>query len=293
MLAYIDWHTSPEIFTIPSFHLFGFETPSLPLRWYGLMFAGAFLAGYQVLSYMFKKEGRPVEQADELLLYAMISCVIGARMGHYFFYETPLLMSNPGKFFIDMITPPYAGLASHGNAIGMFTAMYLFARKRKLNYWYVTDRIVPTVALGGAFIRFGNLMNSEIVGKPTNLPWAFRFFNDPSLGHDYQDVVPRHPAQLYESLSCIIIFIVLMWIWSKKKENTPHGLMTGFFMITVFTLRFLYEFLKENQVSFERGMNLNMGQWLSIPCIILGIIALVYALQNPVEPNSNIKTTDS
>lgn len=283
MLAYIDWHTSPEIFTI-----FGF-----PLRWYGLMFAGAFLAGYQVLSYIFKKEGRPVEQADELLLYAMISTVIGARMGHYFFYEYPLLLSDPWRFFISMITPPYAGLASHGTAVGMFTAMYLFARKRKLNYWYVTDRVVPTVALGGAFIRFGNLMNSEIVGKPTDVSWAFRFFNDPSLGHDYQDVVPRHPAQLYESLSCIIIFILLMWIWSKKKENTPYGLMTGFFMITVFTLRFLYEFLKENQVSFENGMQLNMGQWLSIPCVVLGIIALVYSLCHPVEPNPNIKTSDS
>lgn len=283
MLAYIDWHTSPEIFTI-----FGF-----PLRWYGLMFAGAFLAGYQVLSYIFKKEGRPVEQADELLLYAMISTVIGARMGHYFFYEYPLLLSDPWRFFISMITPPYAGLASHGTAVGMFTAMYLFARKRKLNYWYVTDRIVPTVALGGAFIRFGNLMNSEIVGKPSDVSWAFRFFNDPSLGHDYQDVVPRHPAQLYESLSCIVIFILLMWIWSKKKQYTPHGLMTGFFMITLFTLRFLYEFLKENQVSFENGMQLNMGQWLSIPCVIFGIIALVYALRHPIEPNANIKTADS
>ena len=299
MLAYIDWHTSPEIFTIPSFHIFGFDTPSLPLRWYGLMFAGAFLAGYQVLSYIFKKEGRPVEQADELLLYAMISTVIGARMAHYFFYEYPLLLSDPWRFFTSMITPPFAGLASHGTTL-MFVGIYLFAKKHKINYWYVTDRIVTTVALGGAFIRFGNLMNSEILGKPTDLPWAFRFFNDPSLGHDYMDVVPRHPAQLYESLSCLVIFVILMWIWSKKKENTPHGLMTGFFMITVFTLRFFYEFLKENQVSFENGMQLKMGQWLSIPCIILGIVALVYALRHPIESNStetqqmsNIKTTDS
>ena len=289
MLAYIDWHASSVIFTI-----FGF-----PLRWYGLMFAGAFLAGYQVLSYMFKKEGRPVEQADELLLYAMVSTVIGARLAHYFFYERVLLMSDPVQFFISMITPPFAGLASHGTTL-MFVAIYLFAKKRKVNYWYVTDRIVPTVALGGAFIRFGNLMNSEIVGKPTNLPWAFKFFNDASLGHDYMDVVPRHPAQLYESLSCIVIFLLLMWIWSKKKENTPHGLMTGVFMIVLFTLRFFYEFLKENQVSFEDSMTLNMGQWLSIPCVILGIVALVYSLRHPVEPNStslaldsDIKTADS
>ncbi len=264
MLAYIDWHASPVIFEI-----FGF-----PLRWYGLMFAGAFLAGYQVLSYIFKKEGRPIEQADELLLYAMISTVVGARMAHYFFYETPLLMSNPGKFFLDMITPPFSGLASHGTTL-MFFAIYLFARKRKVSYLYVTDRIVPTVALGGAFIRFGNLMNSEIIGKPTNLPWAFRFFND----FEHPVVVPRHPSQLYESISCILLFILIMWIWSIKKEKTRHGLLTGVFMIILFTLRFFYEFLKENQVSFENNMTLNMGQRLSIPCVLFGIIILFIAFK--------------
>lgn len=264
MLAYIDWHASPTIFEV-----FGF-----PLRWYGLMFAGAFLAGYQILSYIFKKEGRPIEQADELLLYAMISTVIGARMAHYFFYEYPLLLSDPGKFFLDMITPPFSGLASHGTML-MFFAIYLFSKKRKVAYLYVTDRIVPTVAFGGALIRFGNLMNSEIIGKPTNVPWAFRFFND--LEHPV--VVPRHPSQLYESISCILIFILIMWLWSKKKEKTPHGLLTGVFLIILFTLRFFYEFLKENQVSFEDSMTLNMGQWLSIPCVLLGIVILYFAFK--------------
>jgi phosphatidylglycerol---prolipoprotein diacylglyceryl transferase len=266
MLAYIDWHANSTIFEI-----FGF-----PLRWYGLMFAGAFLAGYQVLSYIFKKEGRPIEQADELLLYAMISCVIGARMGHYFFYEYPLLFADPGKFFIDMITPPYSGLASHGNAVGMFTAMYLFSRKRNVPYLYVTDRIVPTVALGGALIRFGNLMNSEIIGKPTDVPWAFKFFND---AEHINNVVPRHPSQLYESISCILLFILIMYIWSLKKEKTRHGLLTGVFMIILFTLRFFYEFLKENQVNFENEMQYNMGQLLSIPCVLFGIIVLYFAFK--------------
>ena len=264
MLAYIDWHTSPVIFEI-----FGF-----PLRWYGLMFAGAFLAGYQVLSYMFKKEGRPIEQADELLLYAMISTVIGARLAHYFFYEFPLLLSDPGKFFIDMITPPFSGLASHGTML-MFFAIYLFAKKRNVPYLYVTDRIVPTVALGGAFIRFGNLMNSEIIGKPTDVPWAFRFFND----FEHPVVVPRHPSQLYESISCILLFILIMWIWSLKKEKTRNGLLTGIFMIILFTLRFFYEFLKENQVSFENSMKYNMGQLLSIPAVLFGVIVLFIAFR--------------
>jgi phosphatidylglycerol---prolipoprotein diacylglyceryl transferase len=264
----IDWRVSSDIIEI-----FGF-----PVRWYGLMFASAFLAGYQVVSYMFKKEGRPVEQADELLLYAMVATVVSARMGHYFFYETPLLLKDPLHFFWTMIKPPYAGLASHGAIIGLFTAFYLYVRKHKdQTYLYVTDRVVPAVALGGAFIRFGNLMNSEIIGKPTNVPWAFKFYNDTSLGHDYMNVVPRHPSQLYESLSCIMLFLFLMWFWNRKKEKTQDGLMTGIFMIILFTARFFYEFLKENQVKFEDTMTLNMGQWLSIPAVLFGVIVLWYS----------------
>ncbi|MDI9865123.1 prolipoprotein diacylglyceryl transferase [Flectobacillus sp. DC10W] len=278
MLAYIDWFTSSDIFTFPeSLPLIG----GLPVRWYGVMFATAFLLGYQVISYFFKKEGRPLEQADELLLYAMIATVLGARMGHYFFYEYPTLLSNPGHFFWSMIRPPYAGLASHGAAIGLFLAFYLYVRKHKdISYLYVTDRVVPTVALGGACIRIGNLMNSEIVGKETDLPWAFKFYNDPSLNHDYFAVVPRHPAQLYEALSCIVLFVILFMIWNKKKEKTQEGLMTGVFMVVLFILRFFYEFIKENQVSFEDGMSLNMGQWLSIPAILFGLGVLWYSFKN-------------
>jgi phosphatidylglycerol---prolipoprotein diacylglyceryl transferase len=264
----IDWRVSSDIIEI-----FGF-----PVRWYGLMFASAFLAGYQVVSYMFKKEGRLLEQADELLLYAMVATVVGARMGHYFFYEYPILLKDPLHFFWSMIKPPYAGLASHGAAVGLFTAFYLYVRKHKdQTYLYVTDRVVPAVALGGAFIRFGNLMNSEIIGKPTNVPWAFKFYNDTSLGQDYMDVVPRHPSQLYECLSCIMLFLFLMWIWNKKKEKTQDGLMTGLFMIILFTIRFFYEFLKVNQVKFEDTMTLNMGQRLSIPAVLFGVIVLWYS----------------
>lgn len=279
MLTYIDWHTSPDIFTFPeSIPLIG----GFPIRWYGLMFASAFLLGYQVVSYMFKKEGRSLEEADQLLLYTMIGTVVGARVGHYFFYEYPLLFADPIKFFVSMITPPYAGLASHGAGIGLFTAFYLYVKKYKnVSYLYVTDHIVPAVAVGGACIRFGNLMNSEILGKPSDLPWAFKFYNDSALGHEYANVVvPRHPAQLYESLSCIVLFLIIMFIWSKKKQHTQEGLLTGVFMVILFTLRFLYEFLKENQSSFENGMSLNMGQVLSIPAVIFGLIVIVYSFKN-------------
>jgi prolipoprotein diacylglyceryl transferase len=270
ILTSIDWNPNPEIFRIFEF----------PVRYYGLFFAMAFLAGFQVMTYIFKKEGRPVEQADQLLLYAMIATVVGARMGHYFFYEFPLLQADPMRFFIQMITPPFSGLASHGAAVGLFSAFYLYVRKNPgQSYLYVTDRMVIVVALAGFFIRMGNLMNSEIIGKPTDLPWGFKFFRDYEFNPlgDSAMVVARHPSQLYEALSCLVIFTLLMWFWSKKKAKTREGLMTGLFMVVLFGLRFFYEFLKENQSDFENQMTLNMGQILSIPAVIFGLIVLFYS----------------
>jgi phosphatidylglycerol---prolipoprotein diacylglyceryl transferase len=272
-LAFVDWNPNPEIF-----NLFGFS-----VRYYGLCFALAFLSGFQVVSYMFKKEGRPVEQADQLLLYAMVATVVGARVGHYVFYEFPLLQSDPLRFLIQMITPPFSGLASHGAAIGLFTAFYIYTKKNKgISYLYVTDRIVIATALAGFFIRFGNLMNSEIIGKPTQLPWGFKFYRDFefNMSGDPSMVLARHPSQLYEALSCLVIFVFLLWVWNKKKQHTKNGLLTGLFMIILFTLRFFYEFLKENQSAFEDQLSLNMGQILSIPAVVFGIIVLMYSNRN-------------
>lgn len=267
MLLAIDWNPNPEIFSVLGFSI----------RWYGFLFAMAFLAGFQVLSYIFKKEARPAAQADQLLIYAMVATVIGARVGHYVFYEYPLFLEDPLRFLIQMITPPFSGLASHGAAIGLFIAFYLYTKKNPgQSYLYVTDRVVPTIALGGFFIRMGNLMNSEIIGKPTDLPWGFRFYRDMEFATFSSGVVPRHPSQLYEALSCLVLFLVLMFIWNQKKEKTQEGLLTGWFMIILFTLRFLYEFLKENQSSFEDHMVLNMGQILSIPAVLFGIGVLVW-----------------
>ncbi len=266
----IDWNPNPEIFKILEF----------PVRYYGLFFAMAFLAGFQVMTYIFKKEGRPIEQADQLLLYAMVATVVGARMGHYFFYEFPLLQADPLRFFVQMITPPFSGLASHGAAVGLFSAFYLYVKKNPgQSYLYVTDRMVIVVSLAGFFIRMGNLMNSEIIGKPTDLPWGFKFFRDYEFNPlgDPAMVAARHPSQLYEALSCLVIFTLLLWFWSKKKGKTQEGLMTGLFMVVLFGLRFFYEFLKENQSDFENQMALNMGQILSIPSVIFGLIVLFYS----------------
>jgi phosphatidylglycerol:prolipoprotein diacylglycerol transferase len=270
LIASISWSPDPTIFELAGF----------PVRWYGLFFALAFLAGFNIVSHMFKKEGRTTEQADQLLMYTMIATIVGARAGHYFFYEFPLLQADPVRFFIQMITPPFSGLASHGAAIGLPLAFYLYCRKNPgQSYLYITDRIVPAAAFAGFCIRMGNLMNSEIIGKPTSLPWGFKFLRDFEF-NPYGDpnlVLARHPSQLYEALTCLLLFVFLMWFWSKKKKDTQEGLMTSFFFIYIFGLRFFYEFLKENQVAFEQNMSLNMGQILSIPAVLFGIGVLLYS----------------
>jgi phosphatidylglycerol---prolipoprotein diacylglyceryl transferase len=260
----IEWTVSPIITKIGSFEL----------RWYGLLFAAGFLIGYKIMEHIYKKEGKPLADLDTLLFVMIISTVLGARMGHYFFYETALLKADPGRFFWDMLIPPYQGLASHGATIGILLALYIYGRRHpNQSPLWVTDRIVITVALAGAFIRLGNLMNHEIVGKETDAPWGFIF----RYNNEFSQVA-RHPAQLYESLSCLLLCIILFLIWNKYKEKTPHGLLLGIFLIWIFGLRFVYEFFKENQEAFENEMTYNMGQILSIPAVILGVIILGYAL---------------
>ncbi|HEV7348908.1 prolipoprotein diacylglyceryl transferase [Telluribacter sp.] len=264
MTAYIIWNASPELFTIPEIAGFG---PFI-VRWYGLLFAAAFLIGQQIMIHIFKKEGKPLEDIDTLTLFMVISTVLGARLGHFLFYEPEVFFTRP----LEIILPPYAGLASHGAIIGILTALWLYSRSRRAtgqSFLWVTDRIAILVALAGAFIRFGNLMNHEIVGRPTDLPWGFVFM----LNTEYRQI-PRHPAQLYESITCLVLFFILLWFWNRHKDQTPPGSMLGIFLIWVFTLRFLYEFLKENQVAFEENLALNMGQVLSIPAVLLGVYFL-------------------
>jgi phosphatidylglycerol:prolipoprotein diacylglycerol transferase len=270
MISYILWDVNPEIFTIPEFLGFG----PFPVRWYGLLFAAGFLIGQQIMIHIFKKERKPLEDIDALTLYMVISTVIGARVGHFLFYEPETLFKNP----LDVLIPPYSGLASHGAVVGIIIGLLLYSRSRKASgqtFAWVADRIVILVALAGSFIRFGNLMNSEIVGKETDSAWGFIFRHNLEFRQ-----VPRHPAQLYESISCLILFFFLYWLWNRSKENTPRGLLVGIFFVWVFTLRFLYEFVKENQESFEANYALNMGQILSIPVVLLGLYFIWKSLIN-------------
>ena len=273
MISYILWDVSPEIFTIPEFLGVG----PFPVRWYGLLFAAAFLVGQQIMIHIFKKEGKSLEDIDSLTLYMVLSTVIGARVGHFLFYEPEVLFRKP----MEVILPPYAGLASHGAVIGIIIGLWLYSRSRKATgqtFLWVADRMVILAALAGAFIRFGNLMNSEIVGRPTDVPWGFIFVQNTEFRQ-----IPRHPAQLYESISCFILTFILFWIWNKYKAATPRGLMVGVFFVWIFTLRFLYEFLKENQEAFEANYALNMGQFLSIPVVLLGIYFIIQSRKSPIQ----------
>jgi phosphatidylglycerol---prolipoprotein diacylglyceryl transferase len=268
IITYITWNVDPEIFSLGP----------LSVRWYGLLFALAFILGQQILSKIYVTEGRTEGDVDVITLYMIIGTVVGARLGHTLFYDPEYYLSNP----LEILMIWKGGLASHGATIGILFALWLFSRRHKFDYLWVLDRIVIVVALGGALIRLGNLMNSEIIGRPSDVPWAFKFLqNNEIINGVAASTDPRHPTQLYESLSVFLLFVLLFWLWKKYKGALPKGLLFGLFVTFLFTFRFLVEFLKENQVDFEETMVLNMGQILSIPLILIGLFILLRVWQNP------------
>jgi len=250
MFLSIVWNIRPEIFE--GFHV----------RWYGLLFAGGFVFGYMILKKMFQKEGLDEKLLDNFTLYAFLGTLLGARLGHCFFYQPDVYLSNP----VEIFKVWEGGLASHGGVIGLFIAFYLFSRKYKINYLWIVSRVVIPSALAAAMIRLGNLMNSEIYGHATDLPWGFIFLRD-------NQTVAKHPTQLYEALSYLLIFAGLMWYYFKTADfkKVKTNIILGVFFISLFTARFLIEFVKEIQVVKEEGMSINIGQWLSIPFILLGV----------------------
>ena len=259
IIAQINWNINPEIFRIGGF----------ALRYYSLMFAFAFLISYYIMSLIFKKEKVPDKLLKKLLIYVLIGTIVGARLGQVFFYEfgyyknhllamiLPFRIIN-GKFELT----GYQGLASHGGALGILIAVALYCKKYKQSFLWVMDRLVIVVSLSGFFIRIGNLFNSEIIGKPSNLLWAFIF--------QRVDLVPRHPAQLYEAVCYLLIFFILWKIYNKN-THIRKGFLFGLFLVLVFSVRFLIEFVKENQETFEKALPINMGQILSIPFIATGL----------------------
>jgi prolipoprotein diacylglyceryltransferase len=359
-ISFILWEARPEIWP---------EGP-IPLRWYGLFFAMAFALGQVIITRIFKSDGKDARDVDALTYYMILGTVLGARLGHCLFYQPDYYLANP----IEILKIWEGGLASHGATVGIIFAMWLYSRSRKDQSWlWILDRIVIVVALGGSLIRLGNLMNSEIIGKPSDLAWSmvflqpfetalrehkdgiledFSFLKDNqeiSLeGKKYQNLiltirfrkggvdqmeaesyvktylpalilssnsdeenlrwkpgsqpefskdeegnlsarisilgVSRHPAMVYESISTFLLFIILYSVWSKR-PGLPEGRIFGLFVVILFSLRFFYEFLKENQVDFEDNLSLNMGQFLSIPLVIAGFWILLRKTSGQAEGN--------
>jgi phosphatidylglycerol:prolipoprotein diacylglycerol transferase len=261
--GHIVWLASPLI------HDFGF----FKLTWYGLLFASGFIIGSFVLRRIFQAEQVDLELVDRLALYILPATVLGARLGHCLFYDWAYYSHHPLEILFDF---PWAGLASHGATAAILLAAWLFCRAQQFDYLWLLDRLALVVAPGGACIRLGNLINSEIIGRETTVPWAFRFarYNEIHQGHTAIPTQWRHPTQIYEALFFLVLFGLLYGLWQKYRQQTPRGLLVGLFVTLLFSFRFLVEFLKENQVGFESHMPLNMGQLLSIPLVLVGLLIL-------------------
>jgi len=276
-LLAITWNVDPVFFSIGSIHV----------RYYGLCFVIAFLISYALFKRFFKDSGFKPELLDKLTLYYIIpATLIGARFGHCLFYEPAYYLRHPLEIILPFSNGEfvgYQGLASHGAAIGILIALILYSRYTKISILWLLDRIGIAVAVSGFFVRLGNLMNSEVYGVATDLPWGFIFVRT-------GEVVAKHPTQLYEGLSYLLIFVFLYWLYNKKRNVLKHGVLFGIFLVLLFTARFLIEFVKEVQVEFEEGLSLDMGQWLSIPFILLGLFTLYMSLKQK-WPQSFVKST--
>lgn len=257
-LLVIPWDVNPEIFHIGSF----------AVRWYGLLFASSFLFGYFIMLRIFKNENLPDSLLDKLTVYMALGVIIGARLGHCLLYEPEYYLSKP----LEILKVWKGGLASHGAAAGILIAVGIFAHKEKKGYFWVLDRVAIVVALSGFFIRMGNLMNSEIYGIETTLPWGFVFLRN-------GETAPKHPTQIYEGLAYLLIFFLLFRIYWKKKGEHIEGSLISLICILIFGARFFIEILKEDQVASEAGRLLNYGQKYSIPFFIIGCIGLIISLK--------------
>lgn len=271
MLHFITWTADPIIL----------DTSFISLRWYSLMFLIGFMVGYKIVERIFKHEGAPESWLGSLLIWVMLGTIIGARLGHVFFYEWEQYSQNP----IEIFKIWEGGLASHGGTLGVMLAVFIFSKfTAHRSVIWTLDRLAVAVALVAGLIRLGNLFNHEIYGHPTNMPWGFCFIRNIhtwQAGAEPIFTLPSHPTQLYEALCYFALFGLLMWLYWKKNAQERQGLLLGTFFIGIFLPRFLIEFVKNNQVAFEESMLLNMGQWLSIPFILIGIILIIYSMKRP------------
>ena len=267
LLNFINWNVDPMMFHIGTFGL----------RYYSFGFLFAFLLGYLIIYKMFKREKVNEKLLDSLVIWMFLAVLVGARLGHCIFYEPDYFLTS-GKGIVEMFLPirfladggwkfiGYEGLASHGGTLGLIIALWLYVRKTKLGIWTVLDNIAIATGSMACFIRLGNLMNSEIIGKVTDVPWAFIF--------ERVDMMPRHPGQLYEAIAYAVLFVIMWWLHKRKPEKIGTGWYFGFCLTYIFTFRFFIEYTKEIQEAFEASLPLDMGQILSIPFILLGVVCM-------------------
>ncbi|RZJ54320.1 MAG: prolipoprotein diacylglyceryl transferase [Flavobacterium sp.] len=277
----LNWNVDPVIIWI---------TDSFPLKYYGALFACGLLLGFYIVRNIYKKENLSLDNLDSLLIYVIVGTVLGARLGHCFFYEADYFLKHPIEILIPIqkIKGSYEfvgfqGLASHGGTIGVITAMILYCRRYKVNFLGLLDKMAVAVPVTGAFIRMGNFMNSEIYGKPTNGNWGVVFQRD--------DLIPRHPTQLYEAFAYLLIFGILFYMYKSEKIRNAKGLIFGTFLTLLFSARFIIEFFKENQESFENSMLINMGQILSIPFILIGLALIFWKSKKVAVYSDSLQVT--
>ncbi|MDO5509940.1 MAG: prolipoprotein diacylglyceryl transferase [Weeksellaceae bacterium] len=296
VLNYITWGGAEGI-------NLGFFT----IHYYSLMWIMAFLVGWFIMAKMFRIDGIPKEKLDPLFMYTFLGAILGARLGEFLFYDPSAFIERPIEVFLPVQYSPgsstlfglldnyefvgFQGLASHGATIGLIISSYLFVRNHlpQKSLWWLLDRLAITVALGGSFVRIGNFINSEIIGKPSDLPWAVLFVNQSS---GYGEVVPRHPAQLYEAFGYVLLFGLLWFIYTKTNKKFYNGYILGVFFIILFGIRFVVEFFKEDQgvewVAQTLNMNLNNGQLLSIPFILIGVFLIMTSKNRYVHEKNTL-----
>ena len=278
LLLYIIWNPSLEAFSIGP----------LTFRWYSLCWLVGLLLAYLVVRRLYKEQKIKDELFDPLFVYCFLGILVGARLGHCIFYQPDYFLTS-FKGFVEMFLPihimqdgswkmtGYAGLASHGGTAGLMLALWLYTKHTKLSLWTVLDNIAIATGTTACFIRLGNLMNSEIIGKVTDVPWAFVF--------EKVDALPRHPGQLYEAIAYALLFVIMWIIYKNSQKQTANsrkpqvgtGWYFGFCLAYIFTFRFFIEYTKEIQEAFEASLPLDMGQILSIPFIIIGVVCMIRA----------------
>jgi len=256
------WNADPEMFRVGYF----------VVRWYSLLFALSFLIGFFVLRWVYIREGKQPKDLEEMFFYVFIGVLVGARLGHVFFYDPGYYMKNPVEIFMLW----KGGLASHGGSVGAILAMWLYVKRNPgFAFTWVLDRVAVVIPLVGSIIRIGNLFNSEIYGKPTEAPWAFIF--------QRIDFLPRHPSQLYEALAYIPIFGLMLFLYSRVRFRDTPGFLVGALLVVISLARFFLEFFKEPQAAFTIGIPLNMGQILTIPFFVAGVYLVFRGLRSRVR----------